>query len=627
MSVPAFARVALIALATSIPLASKADASRLPELAAHPAWHKLLHIESGTQVSAIHSSGFFLAGDAGRSSPLLELQATVAALQAAPSAAADNTHAQCRFPARLAWLRSQLTLNLPAVDCPNWRSWSRDARIDTVSLVLATGYLGNPASFYGHTLLKFRSAGTPSTANLVDPTVNYGAIMEGRDDPLTYIAKGVFGGYDGGFSDIDYYFHRSQYGETELRDLWEFELELSPAEALQVAAHAWEVLGQRYQYFFFRRNCAFRMAELVEIIDAVSLIPPQRPWTIPQALLQRAAEQQRPDGRPLLRSVHYEPSRQSRFHASYTSLSPAAATVFHGLALQPALSPREGFDALPLTERHAVLDALIDYHQFVADPKDREVGRLHPMYGAALAERYRQPPGPRLAAARKPPPPQHSRAPGWLQLALQYSSATKQQQALLRLRPAYYDPLDAEAGHLPLAALAMGDVSLRLDRRQGLRLQQLDLIAIDSINPGVSGLPGDRGEAWRIKLGAEPLHPGCDSCRVLRVQGDIGRGRRLAEGLYGTAYLGGALQEHGRGHGEGFARGLLRGLWQPRPDAGLMLELEQRWPVGARQRPYRIERLQLRWAAGTDLDARLQLEHSNAEASATRLQVGLGFYW
>lgn len=626
MTLPVALRAGLLALSAWAGTAAAAPSVRA--LADDPAWQRLLHVEPGTSHSAIHSPGFFLAGEAGRSDPLRELEATVAALQAQPSGPADNAHAQCRFPARLAWLRARLPLALPTVDCPNWRTWSRDGQLEGLSLVLATGYLGNPASFYGHTLLKFRPAEGARRSNLADPTVNYGALIEGQDDPITYIVKGVFGGYDGGFSDIDYYFHRSQYGETELRDLWEFELELTPDEVRLVAAHAWEVLGQRYQYFFFRRNCAFRMAELVELIEGVSLIPPQRPWTVPQSLLQRANDQQRADGRPLVRKVRYEPSRQSRFHASHAQLTPAARTVFQALALRPSLSPREGFDALSLPERHAVLDALMDYHLFVTDPKDREAGRMPPMYGAALAERYRQAPGPRAAGAELPPAPHRSRAPGWLQLGAQGLShdGGRATHGLLRVRPAYYDPLDASAGHLPQAALAMGDLSLRVGR-DGLRLQQLDLIAIDSVNPGVSGLPGDRGEAWRIKLGAEPVHPGCADCRVLRAQGDIGRGRRFEGGTYAAAFVGGALQEHHQGHGEGFVRALLRGLVRPSAEWGAMLEIEQRWPIGGPQKPYRIDRLALRWSPSPGWDARLQAERSTLAVPATRVQLGIGVYW
>ena len=77
---------------------------------------------------------------------------------------------------------------------------------------------------------------------------------------------------------------------------------LSQDEVDFIMAHAWEVLGREYVYYFFRRNCAYRMAEVVEIIDGIKIIPPRRPWTVPQSLVS-AAETVRRDDQPLIEDV------------------------------------------------------------------------------------------------------------------------------------------------------------------------------------------------------------------------------------------------------------------------------------------------------------------------------------
>lgn len=43
--------------------------------------------------------------------------------------------------------------------------------------------------------------------------------MPDDENPVFYVFKGVFGGYEGGFSNTEYYHHNHNYGETELRDL------------------------------------------------------------------------------------------------------------------------------------------------------------------------------------------------------------------------------------------------------------------------------------------------------------------------------------------------------------------------------------------------------------------------
>jgi hypothetical protein len=161
------------------------------------------------------------------------------------------------------------------IACPRFDGFIRNSEVESVSIIFATGFLGNPASYYGHALLKFNYTGTDSRSPLLDVSVNYGAILTGTDDPLTYMLKGVFGGYDGGFSHVHYYFHNHNYGENELRDLWEYRLDLPPEAVRLIVAHAWEVLGQRYTYYFFRRNCAFRMAEIVQVVDGVDITPPK----------------------------------------------------------------------------------------------------------------------------------------------------------------------------------------------------------------------------------------------------------------------------------------------------------------------------------------------------------------
>jgi hypothetical protein len=155
--------------------------------------------------------------------------------------------------------------------------------IDSISLLYATGYLGNPASYYGHTLLKFNSS-HKLQSKLLDVSVNYGAIVPSGENPLSYIFKGMLGGYDGGFSHIEFYFHNHNYGELELRDIWEYELGFSNADVQLMVAHLWELMGKKNTYYFFRKNCAYRIAEILELAGDLKIIPDDRPWVFPQTI-------------------------------------------------------------------------------------------------------------------------------------------------------------------------------------------------------------------------------------------------------------------------------------------------------------------------------------------------------
>lgn len=571
--------------------------------------------------SAIHSEGFFLAGSEGITDPRAELQATVAAMAEGQGSDPDG-HPRCRFPARRRWLAQRLGKDFSSsgAPCPKYESWTRSGAVESVSIVFATGYLGNPASYYGHTLLKFNFARDDGRTRLEDSSVNYGAIGTSDDDPVTYIVKGVFGGYEGGFSDIQYYFHNHNYGENELRDLWEYRLDLPPKAVALVVAHAWEVLGQRYDYYFFRRNCAFRMAEVVQVVEGLDFIPANRPWTIPQSMLQRLAAA-RYEGRPLVAEIVRHPSRQSRFYEDYGSFSADEADLLKDVVDGNASLDGQRFAALPLQAKHGVLDGLIDYYQFVADPKERAAGRVDPRYANALATRYRLPPGSRPAAPQEPEAPDTGRPPGWLQLGWLHGSELGNALSL-RVRPAYYDPLDTGSGHVPNAALSMGDLQLRVSSGSA-RVQRFDLMAIESVNPGLTGLPGDRGSAWKLRLGAEPVRPGCKDCLVARLQGDMGMGRRVAYGLFAAVYAGGAIQQSRGREGPGFFRVSGDVIVKPYHRLGIRLGYEYRIPVGAPQSPYGLSHAEIRLALGSRSDIRVLRDWDEAALTT----VGVGFYW
>lgn len=609
---------------SAVSVASATTPLNLKRLAVETGWIRLLHYESDRGAasgwrSAIHSAEFFLA-PTGATDPLAELHATFVAMFAPVGNDAD-AHAQCRFPARRMWLVQRLGGSAPfaQIACPRFEGFIRNSEVDSVSIIFATGFLGNPASYYGHALLKFNYTGTDSRSPLLDVSVNYGAILTGTDDPLTYMLKGVFGGYDGGFSHVHYYFHNHNYGENELRDLWEYRLDLPPEAVRLIVAHAWEVLGQHYTYYFFRRNCAFRMAEIVQVVDGVDITPPDRPWTIPQSMIQRLAQASFA-GRPLLSEVRYHPSRQSRFYEKYRSLETEDAHLLRGLADGAEAVSGSRFQGRSVTSRQAVLDGLIDYYQFVADPETRARGMADPGYARALAARYRLPPGEPAVAPRLPEAPQLGRPPGWVQAGWMHGSVSGEALSL-RLRPAYYDVLDTASGHVPNGALMMGDVQLRVEEGR-VRLQQFDLLAIESVNPALSGLPGDRGAAWKLRAGIEQARLACKDCLVPRLQGDMGIGRQVRESLFAAVYAGGAVQVNRLDQGPGFIRASANLIFKPSASFALRLGYEHRQPVGG-MAAYGLSQAEFRLAVGPRSDLRIAYGNDDARL----LTIGLGHYW
>lgn len=601
------------------------DHSAATRLAHEATWLKLGHYEradaEGTRWrSAIHSAEFFLAPD-GATNPTSELEATLREFAAAGPV--DDSHALCRFPARRLWLKSKLK-DHPAlsrmVSCPGFSAWTRQGRISSVSVVFATGYLGNPASYFGHTLLKFNIAGDSNATPLLDLSVNYGAIVGPGVDPLSYIVRGVTGGYDGGFSHIQFYYHNHNYGDIELRDLWEYRLDLPQPAVDLIVAHAWELLGKRFTYYFFKLNCVYRMGALLQVVDGLDVIPDDLPWLIPQALIHKLSEA-RLEGRRVLAGVIYLPSRQTRFYQKYRNLTAQQVTALESIGRGEQDLNGSALGSLDLDGRQRVLDALIDYYQFVAAPIDKASLTVRQAYAATLAARLRLPPGTPTSRHAEPRPPHLGRAPGWLQSGWEYQPGSGGAVSV-RYRPAYYDPLDSDDGHVPFSGLAMGDLSLRITS-QRVVVRRFDLFAVESANPGLTRLPGDNVSAMKVRLGAEQLRLSCEPCLAPRLQGDIGYGRQWVPGVYGALYAGGALQVDRAGQGAGFGR-VSADLIVARSDVvRARVTHEIRFPLSSGLERYHVSRGELRWRIGARSDLRLSLERDQQR----RVQVAHGIYF
>jgi hypothetical protein len=176
------------------------------ELSNSATWLRLLHYQGrlfGRAQSAIHSPEFFLDPN-GITDPNAELDATVRALRQPLVRGQEDHHAACRFPARRQWLETRipglqnaLEGSLKDLQCPAFEEWDDPQDIGSISLMFANGYLGNPASYYGHLFLKFNSKSS-GQSYLLDKTENFGALDVKGDNPVEYIVKALVGGYDGG---------------------------------------------------------------------------------------------------------------------------------------------------------------------------------------------------------------------------------------------------------------------------------------------------------------------------------------------------------------------------------------------------------------------------------------------
>jgi hypothetical protein len=511
--VAAAARWLLAAATLTVAPAAPADvdalvsAARAHHLADSRDWQVLLHYRrtlGGGWKSEADGLGFFLAA-AGQRDPDAELAATLRAFFAAGPA--DDDHAQCRFPARWDWLQRQLGIDparAPHPVCHNYDFWRTGISAQAATLVYATAFINSPASMYGHTFLRLSRA-TGEGHPLLDYIVNFAADVDTKSGIL-YAAKGLTGGFPGRFYVMPYYFKVQEYSNIESRDLWEYELSLSPEQVRRLVMHAWETRTTRFDYLFLTRNCSYQLLSLLEVADPDLHLTDQFhgvviPADTVRAVLAWPGLVRRIGGRPSLMTVMKR--RKARLTGAEAAIAAAWASAVPGAPVPPLPT-----GARP--ERQAlILDAATDYLRF------HERGAAEPGELDKLRERRLL-----LARGRLGVPPQETimlpavAAPetGHATMRLSAGGGAADQGGpfqTLAFRAAIQDDLDPPRGYPPGARLQMGELRLRFDDRpRRLRLDRADLIDIVSAGPFDAWV---KSASWKVWVGVDNAREiGCE---------------------------------------------------------------------------------------------------------------------
>lgn len=596
------------------------EQARAKGLARAPYWLALLHYAGSA--SEIRSPDFFLSPSGARD-PQAELAATLDALFAARGDLPDE-HAQCRFVARYQWLRRQLDWSgnePPAVDCAKYRAYSANGTVRSVSVIYATGYMSNPASFYGHILVKFNTERATPGSNLLEQSLNFGADVPRGENPVAYVVRGLFGGYDAAFSNVQFFSLNHAYAENELRDLWEYVLALEAQEVDALVAHSWELLGKKFDYYFLKENCAFRMAQLLELVIGRKLLP-DLPWSIPATLFDRLTAIER-HGVPLVREVRRIPSRQSVFRERYAALSGAQRAAVAEVAEHEADFSRPPYASLGTAEKIAVADTLLDYYEYriVSDRKD---ALLEPAKRRVLVERIRLPARSAAADAGAAPsatqqPPHEGPLPFRLGAGPMHNSHRGDGLAL-RLRPSSYDTLSLDAGRIPSSTLAVFDLSaVAFDG--SVQLRRFDVFNVENLN--VAATPLDGGMAWKLRAGVEAQDLACQHCGVAKVEGGLGVARALSGTTTGFLMLEAHAQSRYADSGWLAATPRVGIIGSAIPGWKTSLSVGQRVYLKGERPSERVFRWENRIGGRRNWDLRLAFEqHVAREASAL-----LSIYW
>ena len=492
-------------------------------------WHQLIHYEKHrfSSNNAVISPSFFLSST---HTPKKELSSTIISFF-------KKSKIQCRFPARLLWLKKRIPkASFPEEKCLEYQTYLDAFKANNISIIYASGYLGNPASMYGHVLLKFNQL---NQNELLDNTYSYGARISKQDNKLTYIYKGITGGYKGHFSNQKYHNQTLTYNESEMRDLWEYRLKLPQDKVKLLLAHLWELKQADMTYYFFTENCAYQLAKLLELVIDKPLISPRKIWVMPYDLIMML---NKPGTKKYINKIIYHGSRQQKLYEHFSQLNNVEKKYVKKIIQQPATQTKKIISNINSTSAKKIIDTLYDYYDFVKS-KNKNLSKnqfLKRKY--LLSARFQMKPEKINWKLKHRKPPHQSQNTALVQISSIYNTSFGLGQNL-RFRANYYDKLNINTARIPYSTLTTFDLNLLyVPKKKSWSIREFTLFNIENFNISQTELPEDKSYAWSLRTGYKPTTLSCINCSDPYISGFWGKGIKLSDTAAGYLALSNEIQ-------------------------------------------------------------------------------------
>lgn len=515
-----------LAAASQLPshtqLQAKAEAALLYQ---SKYWHALVHYYPSSRAdtngveSHVDDARFFLAED-GKYNPQAEMKATISALfgtETSTESADVNSDVRCRFVAREKWLRGQLSLpeaSVPA-HCSEYVNWRGNIGRGSVTLVFPASYLNSPSSMFGHTLLRFDPVDMQNDSPLLSWSLNFAADVGDETMSAGYALKGLAGGYPGRFNSIPYFEKLQEYGAIENRDIWEYQLDLKPEEIDRMLDHAWELREISFDYFFFRENCSFRLLELIDLARPGLTLTSQFPRTAIPADTVKAV-----NNAGIVSRVEYRASLGTRLNHAIDAVPATHRHWIEQVEQSPQITQHKAFMMLDAQLQATIIRTANELLTFRSRRAQRNAETAERRL--ALLTLVSQLPQEKPPTVTRPPRPESGH--DTTTVSLSYGQQTDIAFTEAALRFSYHDVLDRQTGYSKGAGIVLGDIRIRSDNTDNVRLQAFELVRLQSFNDRYSQL---NSLSWEIMAGLA-RNPVLEDNRLSATfEGSVGKSLRL----------------------------------------------------------------------------------------------------
>lgn len=512
-------------------------------------WQKLLFFAPRwllSPASLVDDDRFFLS-PIGKKNSTEELKETVRVFTSGSEK--TRQEALCKYPARRRWLEEKLGNRFPDPDpandseiCKRLRVFRKTIRANKASLIFSSYYPGNPASLFGHTLLKFARVQEDggSGNELLDFGFNHSAFPT-TQNPFLYAAMGLTGFFPGYVSLLPYYVKVQEYNNAESRDLWEYELSLTPEEVDSALLSIFELSNHRIDYYYFDDNCSLLMLAILDVARPQNkLVEKFSSWVIPADTVRVVF-----NTNGLVTEVKFRPSNVRRYLQLELQLNERERHAFNAL-VESKRAQQFSFAALAaLTsqEQTHVLDTLLEY----IDADEKLAGSMEPEHWKqerqdVLTRRAQI--GISSIPVKVEAPvqegPHESYPPTRVSAGAVFSRARTSAQSvkpalLLGWRPALHSLDSPWAGMDAELGISFLQTELLLNQSNFLLKEFLPL-QVESLATGKPHLPST---SWRFELGFR--HRCFSGCAQTFIGAELGQAWKLGRDAHHRLNLRGAL--------------------------------------------------------------------------------------
>ena len=493
--------------------------AKVLKLAEKRTWQVLLHYQvpliSQQSASLITNKSFFFHPQ-GNNNPQAELSTTLTHFFL--NEGKDKDSAQCRFPARFQWLKQQLKLDLkqlPLRDCQSLNHWLNNLEVNDIAVIFPVAYLNNPASMFGHSFLKLGRKNNSEGGDLLAWTINYAA-MTAKERGLSFVVKGLLGGYQGKYTLAPYYLLLKEYADLDNRDLWEYQLNFNQQEIKRLLLHLWELLPVHFDYYFINKNCSYQLLTLLEIARPKLNLSSQFKFDAIPADTVRAIVNQ-----GLLKETHYRPALATLLIAKAKRLDDAQQQFAKALALEKIKLTSAWVKNYSKAKQAAILELAFDYLSYLNAKKIKYQQEINGQLAYDLLA-ARSLLDVNTAIIKVPKPlarPDEGHAGNRVQLAYGYDGQQSFMEAGYRW--AYHDLDDSSQGFVKGAEVEFLKSALRYYPTTGkINLEAIDLIKLTSLPEFDNFI---QPFSWQVLLGAKQMRF-ADNKRHLTAIAKIGGG-------------------------------------------------------------------------------------------------------